>query len=348
MFAPDFALEHTLDYRYKRNSTRGGRESGRLVSLPGGCTLLKLLSVIICTRSPRAEYLTRVLKALRSQKLPLDQWELLFVDNASREPLASKWNLSWHPHARHIREDQVGLAFARQRGMREASADLFLFVDDDNLLAPNYLSEALRIGQEWPRLGVWGGTMVPEFEIEPPPHLLPYLPIRQAKEPRWSNIATCSDAMPCGAGMCVRATVGAAYQRYFERSRIQLTDRSGDDLLSGGDTEIAYVACKVGLGIGIFPNLSLTHLLPRERINETYVLRLTEGIHASFALLAFKWQGVTPSSPLFGIGLLRSIANTMSRKKFERRVYLAQLRGILRARSIIVASARLETQPRLE
>jgi len=43
------------------------------------------------------------------QTLPLEQWELLVIDNASNEPLLKVWDLSCHPHARHIREEELGL-----------------------------------------------------------------------------------------------------------------------------------------------------------------------------------------------------------------------------------------------
>ena len=46
-------------------------------------------SVIVCTHNPRLIYLRRVLEALRSQTLPLEQWELLLIDNASSELLTS-------------------------------------------------------------------------------------------------------------------------------------------------------------------------------------------------------------------------------------------------------------------
>jgi hypothetical protein len=56
----------------------------------------------------------------------------------SRHTLPSAWDLSWHPNARHIVEHKLGISVAR-RGMREASTDLLIFVDDDNLLDRNYL-----------------------------------------------------------------------------------------------------------------------------------------------------------------------------------------------------------------
>jgi hypothetical protein len=71
---------------------------------------------------------------LRGQTLPKEKWELPFIDNASKEQLAGKWDLAWHPHASHIREEELGLIPARLCGMNESDGESFLFVDDDNLL----------------------------------------------------------------------------------------------------------------------------------------------------------------------------------------------------------------------
>ena len=102
-------------------------------------------TVVICTHNPRPHYLSRVLYALRAQTLPPEEWELLLIDNASNNPLtAGKYDLSWHPCARHVREEELGLAWARLRGMHEAAANLLVFVDDDNVLDVNYLREAIR------------------------------------------------------------------------------------------------------------------------------------------------------------------------------------------------------------
>ena len=68
------------------------------------------ISVVICTHNPRPDYLRRTLDALKTQTLPQEQWELLLVDNASEKALTGVWDLSWHPRARHIRENELGLA----------------------------------------------------------------------------------------------------------------------------------------------------------------------------------------------------------------------------------------------
>ena len=41
------------------------------------------VSVVICTYNPRMDYLERVLEGLSKQSLPVRQWELVVIDNAS-------------------------------------------------------------------------------------------------------------------------------------------------------------------------------------------------------------------------------------------------------------------------
>src|SRR5215831_16568684 len=118
------------------------------------------ISVIICSHNPRSDYLSRTLEGLRKQTLPKDRWELLLIDNASIDPLSLAWDLSWHPNGRHILENELGLTQARLRGMREASADLLVFVDDDNVLDISYLSRAIEINHNWPVLGTWGSGVI--------------------------------------------------------------------------------------------------------------------------------------------------------------------------------------------
>src|SRR2546423_13834260 len=96
------------------------------------------LTVIICAHNPRMDYLDRVLNSLRMQTLSKKHWELLLVDNASRERLSNLWDLNWHPQARHLREAQLGKTPALLTGIREARGDVLVVVDDDNVLAPDY------------------------------------------------------------------------------------------------------------------------------------------------------------------------------------------------------------------
>jgi glycosyltransferase involved in cell wall biosynthesis len=295
-------------------------------------------SVVICSHDPRPHYLRRVLEALRAQTLPLDRWELLLIDNASRQPLSTEWDVSWHPNARHVLEPELGLAWARRRGIGEASAEPVVFVDDDNVLGPNYLSEVARIAHEWPQLGTWGsGATVPEFEVPPSPYVtkvLPYLALREVHDARWCNFPA-GQATPWGAGLCLRKSVADAYSRQSLDSGIVISGRKGSALLSGDDVELSYIACSLGLGIGVFPELRLTHLIPAERVEKDYLLRVVEGTFISNVLLSYKWDGIKPRSPWSMRGLSSVVKHLLTLSGIERDKYIASIRATRRARRMI-------------
>ena len=248
------------------------------------------LSVVICTRNPRADYFSRTLEALRGQTLLADRWELLVIDNCSDEPLEGRIELSWHPSARIMREQTLGLTPTRLRGIDEAVGELLVFVDDDNVLDPDFLEVALRTAEEKPFLGSWSGQCRPEFETPPPDWTRRYwgnLVIREFEQDVWSNLPRLPDTMPCGAGLCVRRQVADHYIRLHEQgARGFQFGRAGDSLLSGEDNDLAACACDVGLGVGLMSALKLTHLMSPERFTAEYHARLAEGIFFSAVVLA--------------------------------------------------------------
>ena len=256
------------------------------------------LTVIVCSHNPREDYLRRTLEGLKSQTLPGDQWELLLIDNHSDQPLETRIDLSWHPHARIIREDELGLTPARLRGIRESRSDRLLFVDDDNILDRAYLAEAVEIGRKHPNIGVYGGVIVPEFETEPPIHTKPLwqsLALRSFDSDLWANFPLYPG--PCGAGLCVQKPVAVRYAGTLATCPIRRTlDRKGASLASAGDDDIILTAIDMGLGIGMFTALKLVHLIAARRCTEEYLLRLEESIVCSGTLLDYA-KGGSPHQP---------------------------------------------------
>lgn len=293
------------------------------------------VSVIVCTHNPREEYLRRVLAGLRGQTLPLDQWELLLIDNASAEPLSGRLDLSWHPKARHVRELELGLTPARLRGIAEATGEVMVFVDDDTVLAPDYLEQAIAISAEWPFVGVWGGNVVPEYE-QPLPNWVGTeawrLTVVDVKEDVWSNLREGFATIPVGAGMCIRRRVGLFFLERCQTSRQSKSlDRAGAALSGYGDVDLAHCAMDIGLGTGKFVRLSLTHLIPASRLTLDYFLRHAEGDAAS--LLLFRAiRGLPIQKPerssffmklrMFLHGLLNNVPNEI------RLIHQAHRRGL--------------------
>ncbi len=290
-----------------------------------------MISVIVPSHNPNPAYLRQVLDCLKNQTLPAGSWEMLLIDNGSDPPLAGAFDVAWHPNGRHIREDELGVMIARRRGIRESRGDLLVNVDDDNLLAPDFLETALKIGSEHAKLGVWGGRLEPRFETEPPEWTRPWwnlLAIRRLDRDQWSNLYYQDQTTPPGAGMCIRRAVAEQYVKNTEADprRLKLC-RRGKGVISAGDCDLAYTACDIGLGTGYFNALKLTHLIAPHRVTEEYLLRLVEGINYSTVMLR-ALRGMKAEAPRASLpGALRHIKHALSLGARDRRFYLAAKRG---------------------
>ncbi len=300
------------------------------------------LSVILCTHNPRLPLLQRVLRALRAQTLSPTQWELIIVDNNSAPPviLASE-DSDWHPHLRLINEPQQGLTHARACGIKASRADLLVFVDDDNILRNDYLERALAISQSHPFLGAWGGSIEGEFGCEPPPWTrtrLDFLAVRPCHRSVWTSEYYRSVATPNGAGMCVRKWIAEDYLARVAQNPLRaLLDRSGDDLISGGDIDLANTAIDNGLGVGVFADLVVTHVIPPGRFTEEYFLRLAAGLQASFVITR-ALRGIEVPPPFSRRPLLRiaQYVRTLLLPRMDRRIRFAMARGHRRGSAMLL------------
>lgn len=300
------------------------------------------LSVIICTHNPRMDYLERVLKALRSQSLATTRWELLLVDNASDDALSERIELSWHPGARCIREDELGLTWARVRGVAEARGDVLVYIDDDNVMSTDFLAKVVEIGETYPILGSWGsGRIEPEFEMQPPAELRPHLTrlaLRHYERAHWSNNPDDWSSTPVGAGLCIRRKVALEWAQRVRAGELITFGRTGQELLGGEDITLALSARRFGLGWGTFPELRLTHLIPSGRLTKSYLLRLTEGSALSTVLIA-EASGRRPPKALSARVALKAV-KWLTRGKFTQLAFLrAHQRGIRRGHRLKVGGA---------
>jgi hypothetical protein len=293
------------------------------------------ISVIICTYNPREEYLRRTLEGLQKQTLARTEWELLLIDNASQPPLAGRVDLTWHPGSRHLQEPKQGKLNAWLLGMREARGEVLVFVDDDNVLAPDYLEQALAVGEKWPFVGAWGGSVVPEFEVPVPAWVgaeIWRLTVVKVTDDVWSNLRDSFATFPVGAGLCIRRQVAARYLEWCRQNkRSSALDRSGKGLGGYGDMDLCQCAMDVGLGTGRSTKLTLTHLIPQSRLTPDYFVRHAEGDAASFLVYrAIRGLPVAPYARATWFNGLVWWLHCLLRRvpREQRQIHAAHCRGI--------------------
>jgi glycosyltransferase involved in cell wall biosynthesis len=313
------------------------------LQLATGANDRPVLTVIICTHDPRADYLRRVIEALKEQTLAQEHWELLFVDNASPERLEDLWDLSWHSKARHLRENELGLTPARLRGIRESQGKLLVFVDDDNVLDPEYLAQAVRIEKDWPLLGAWGGSVIGEFERQPEPWTQAYwdyVCVRECKEARWSNNPEDWSSLPFGAGLCVRAEVASLYAQEHEATPYRkMLDRKGSGVMASGDIDMVLLSRVLGLGFGRLPELRMSHLIPARRLTEDYLIELVRCTSLSNVLLKEIHSGGTIEIKQRRPAVFWSVLHLLRHGRRSFRFHRARLMGILDGTRLIEAAS---------
>lgn len=249
------------------------------------------LTVLIPTHNPRAVFLDRMLAALRTQTFPAAEWELILIDNRSN-PALSPELVSWHPHGRVITAPILGLTHARIVGTEAALGDILVWVDDDNLLAPEYLETVIQLFTSVPSLGVAGGKSIPEYESPPPPWYAPGLaPIGCRdlgdirKTARWEpdQKRFYPDIAPIGAGMAILREALLHWIGLVKADPVrQRFGRTGTALTSGEDNDINLTLLANGWTLAYEPSLRLTHLIPARRLTLDYQRRIARATFHDF------------------------------------------------------------------
>ncbi|MBL4674831.1 MAG: glycosyltransferase family 2 protein [Mucilaginibacter sp.] len=264
--------------------------------------LMPDISVIICTYNPRLDYLQRVLSALKDQSIAVESWELLIIDNYSNNHFTNSVDISWHPNGKIISEPKAGLANARITGVDNASAELIVFVDDDNVLDRDYLLASLNFHKQNPKVGCFGGMSLPVFEVEPPAWF--YQTGINLGCQNYGNQLYVSDQAsvgyqltsypekaPIGTGMVITRSAFKSYQLNVanNKQRLQL-GRKGMELTSGEDNDIILTIVKNGFEVAYLPQLIVNHLIPANRLSDAYLSKMAYQSNKSWIKLLLYHQ----------------------------------------------------------
>jgi GT2 family glycosyltransferase len=126
------------------------------------------LTVLIPSRE-RPDRLRRCLDSILSSDYPHDRIELLIVDNAPASDATQRVVDAYtdRTNIRYLREDSLGSASARNRGLREVETDLVLMTDDDTVVDKHWITEVARTFSTYPEAAVVSGLLVP-MELDTP------------------------------------------------------------------------------------------------------------------------------------------------------------------------------------
>lgn len=240
------------------------------------------VSVVICCHNS-AKRLPETLRNLAAQQVSKDiPWEIVVVDNASTDDTAETarrcWPTSSPAALRVASEPEAGLSHARMRGIREARHEIVSLIDDDNWVSPDWIERVNALFASHPEIGACGGKIEAVCEITPPDwfaSLRAHFAIG-SQHPKTGDITNRPGTLLCGAGLSL-STV-AVRKLLKDGLGFILSDRKGNLLSTGGDTELCFALRAAGWRLWYDDALILRHFIPKERLQWSYALRLMRGM----------------------------------------------------------------------
>lgn len=143
--APEFELEVRAvlhDQTRIPIGTIRGRHRWRQQSSPAFADLVSI--VIPCFG--QAHYLDEAIESVLAQTYP--HLEIVVIDDGSPDNASAV--AARYPGARHVRQENGGVAAARNAGIRSTNGDFLIFLDADDRLLPNAVEAGLRSLREHP------------------------------------------------------------------------------------------------------------------------------------------------------------------------------------------------------
>jgi len=126
-------------------------------------------SIIVPTKN-RANSLASTIRSLVAQDFPVQEYEVLIVDNGSTDEthnVAENMIANYQSHRiRYIYELEPGLLSGRHRGAFESNGEILIFVDDDIEAESGWLPAIIDAFND-PKVHLVGGPSLPNFEVEP-------------------------------------------------------------------------------------------------------------------------------------------------------------------------------------
>jgi len=239
------------------------------------------VTIVVCCHNSANRLPTTLGYLLRQRVPPQVKWEVLVIDNGSTDATGQVARGCWPTDAptrlRVVREETLGLSRARRRGFLEARHEIVCFVDDDNWVSPAWVEIVSTVMGAHPDVAVCGGDSVAVFEESEPPWFRRYA--RSFGVGPQGAAGGYHEGSLWGARLTIRKS---AWRQLSEAGFEQLlTDRQGEKLSSGGDSELCAALRRLGWKQWYEPALRLQHFIPASRARWEHLRRLHRGFGAA-------------------------------------------------------------------
>jgi glucosyl-dolichyl phosphate glucuronosyltransferase len=232
------------------------------------------LSVVVCTCN-RPDLVARSLGALLEQtECSSGDYEIIIVDNFPNKDVhevVQTTGINTRVAVRYVVEAQAGVSHARNRGWREATADLVGFVDDDAFAATSWVAAVLAAFERYPECDAIGGKVLGAWEATRPDwlhdDLLSLVSLSNYGE-RFRILE--ANEYPIGANMIFRRQALETAGTFSVN-----LGRVGNNLLALEEVDLCYQLRKRQKRIFYAPEAEVSHVVPAARLTRRYLIQRT-------------------------------------------------------------------------
>ncbi len=259
------------------------------------------VSIIICCYNSE-KVIEKSLTSILNQKSSIP-YELIIVDNNCSDNTISMVNKIYKESCvtipmRVIKESVPGVGYARKRGFAETKYTYISFIDDDNIIANDWIDIVYDLFKKNPEIGIFGSSNKALFLDSVEPEWFDKVKGAYACDSQGADLQelTVSRKYVYGAGMSIRREVLEAV--YAIDLPLYLSGRKGGKLLSGDDSELGMRAILLGYRMYCSDRLKLKHIMLEERLNWSYFQKMSEGHSQSSIILQIYSRLIQGSRPL--------------------------------------------------
>lgn len=227
-----------------------------------------MLTVLLATHNG-ADTLPEVLAAYRTLEQPVGGWKLVIVDNGSTDNTREIIS-SFRPHLpiEYHFEPKLGKNVALNGGLCLVGGDLVVFTDDDAIPRPDWLVQARELADSHPDFAVFGGAIVPHWQVPPPSWILPFqCPLLTITDPNWNDGPTFPGRV-WGPNMVVRTEVLKSGYRFNEA-----LGPSGSRYQMGDETDFVDRLVAAGFKVWHSKRLVVAHMIRSGQMKKEWILR---------------------------------------------------------------------------
>lgn len=228
------------------------------------------LSFIICTYN-RSNILINCINSIIKSKTGIDNIELIIVDNNSNDNTADVVRNISHgkEFIKYYKELNIGLSYARNRGIKEAKGDYLVFLDDDVILENDYIENLNIFINGHANIVCIAGRVIPIWKNDKPNWFSDEFFSIIAETRYGNNIRTLKEReYPVGCNMVFTKKIFNEIGYFNTELGIK-----GDQLFLGEEVDICDRIRKKGYELYYSPNLLCHHQVHENKVNQEYVLK---------------------------------------------------------------------------